>query len=174
MRYPHAIWKGGIPPENYSPTRISPRFVVIHVAQGSAEGIVPWFHDPSAQVSAHFFNPKSGPVLQFVDTDQEAYAEMAWNGVGISIEHEGFSGEHLTAVQLDNLARLLEWIKANYKIPTIWRPTGYGKPGIVSHGSLGVAGGDHPDCPGVNIDDDVRNLTNRLNKVPGFSLRFTK
>lgn len=173
MIYPHAIWKGAAP-ENYSTQRITPRFVVIHVAQGSVEGITPWFHNPAAQVSAHFFNPKNGPVLQFVDTDQMAYAEMAYNNESISIEHEGYSGEHLTAVQLDNLARLLEWLKKVYKIPTIWRPNALGKPGIVSHGSLGVAGGDHPDCPGVNIDDDVRNLTNRINKVPGFSLRFTK
>lgn len=171
MRYPHAIWKGAAP-ENFSTVKITPKFVVIHVAQGSEAGITPWFHDPAAQVSAHFFNPKAGPMLQFVDTDQEAYAEMAWNGVGISVEHEGYSGEHLTAVQLDNLARLLEWTNKVYKIPTIWRPNGYGQGGIVSHGSLGVAGGDHPDCPGINIDNDVRNLTNRLNKVSGFAIRF--
>jgi hypothetical protein len=173
VRYPHAIWKGASS-SDFSAGKITPRFVVIHIAQGSSQGTTAWFHNPEAQVSAHFMNPKAGPMLQYVDTDQEAWAEMAYNGVGISVEHEGYSGEHLTATQLDNLARLLEWTKKVYRIPTIWRPDAFGASGIVSHGSLGVAGGDHPDCPGINIDNDVRNLTNRLNKVKGYAVRFTR
>ena len=161
MRYPGAIWKGAAW-QNYSTTPIHPRLVVVHVAQGSEAGIVPWFHNPAAQVSAHLFNPKVGPMLQFVDLLEEAYAEMAFNGEAISIEHEGFSGERLTRGQVERLRLAAVFFKQAFAIPYVWRPDGFSGPGWTSHGDLGVEGGNHPNCPGEPIVGDVRAILNSL------------
>jgi hypothetical protein len=169
VRYPHAIWQGANE-QDFSRARIRARFVVVHVEQGTEAGTDAWFHNPSARVSAHFGVAKTGLVQQFVDTDFEAYAEMAYNGVGISIEHEGYSGQHLTADQMNADVKLLTWINATTRIPLIWRLDGLGAPGVVGHGELGLAGGDHLDCPGTPIKNDIRNLLNRLQR-PSWRLR---
>lgn len=160
-RYPNAIWQGASV-SDYSSRYISPRFVCAHVAQGAASGTTSWFHNPISQVSAHFLNPKVGPMLQYVDTNEEAYAEMAYNGEMISVEHEGFSGEHLNANQKNNLRALLVWAKKVHSIAPIWRYDPYGAGGVVGHGELGYSGGDHPNCPGQPIIDDVRALCYEL------------
>ena len=162
-RCPFAIWRGANQ-VNYSTQRITPRFIVIHVMQGSESGADAWFHDPRAIVSAHFGVAKSGLIEQYVDTNEEAYAEMAFNAVGISIEHEGYSGEHLTPAQLMADARLFEWAHRVHHIPLEWRRDAYGRGGVVSHGELGVSGGNHPHCPGLPIQDDVRNLLNKMHR----------
>lgn len=163
MRYPHAIWRGANDTD-FSRQRIRPRFIVAHVMQGTEAGTDAWFHNPASRVSAHFGVAKSGLVEQYVDTDYEAYAEMAYNGVGISIEHEGYSGQHLTADQMNADARLFEWIRSTAGVPLLWREDGLGGPGVVGHGELGLAGGDHLDCPGTAIKDDVRAILNKLQR----------
>ena len=156
-RYPNAKWMGA-DPKNYSTAQIRPKFIVCHVMQGSEAGTNSWFHNPNAIVSAHFGVSKTGVVEQYVDTEFEAYAEMAYNGVGISVEHEGYSGEHLTRSQIEADRKLFAWIKKVHRIPLIWRETPYGRGGVVSHGELGVAGGDHLLCPGAPIIADIRTL----------------
>lgn len=162
-RYPHAIWRGASE-EDWAAIKITPRFVVIHVMQGTESGTEAWFHNPKAQVSAHFGVSKAGLVEQYVDTAYEAYAECAFNRVGISIEHEGYSGQHLTAEQLEADAKLLEWIHAVHHVPLTWRENALGASGVVGHGELGVSGGDHLDCPGTPIKDDVRDLLHKLQR----------
>lgn len=158
MRYPKAQWKGAHP-NNYSTAKNTPKFIVVHVTSGDNQGGTDsWFNNPKAIVSAHFSIGKDGQVHQYVDTDQQAYAEMSWNDKAISIEHNGMSGDHLTAQQQTSLKALLEWINAEYKIPLVWQPNGNGQSGIVSHGELGVDGGNHPNCPGANIIADVKAL----------------
>lgn len=158
MRYQNAQWKGANP-NNYSTGKNTPKFIVIHVTSGDNQsGTDSWFNNPKAIVSAHFSIGKDGQIHQYVDTDQIAYAEMAWNDKAISIEHNGMSGDHLTTQQKASLKPLLEWISTAYKIPLVWQPNGNGPEGIVSHGSLGVDGGNHPNCPGNNIVADVKQL----------------
>lgn len=168
-RCPFAVWRGAND-ANFSRQRITPRFLVIHVAQGNDQsGIDAWFHDPKARVSAHFSVAKNGLLEQYVDTSEEAYAEMAFNGVGISVEHAGYSGEHLTTAQLVTDARLFEWVHRVHRVPLEWRRDAYHQGGIVGHGELGLAGGDHLSCPGTPILDDVRNLLNKMHR-PLFTL----
>jgi len=169
VRYPNALWRGASRAD-YSTTRIEPRLVVIHVAQGSATGTTAWFHNPAAEVSAHFLSPKSGPMLQFVDTNEEAYAECAFNGLAISVEHEGFSGEHLNKNQLANDAALFKWLRTVHRIPVEWRSSPYGRPGYCSHSELGLVGGDHPGCPGPPIVADVITLLATLQRHPVIKL----
>lgn len=172
-RCPFAIWRGANA-RDYSSSAITPNLVVIHVAQGSAQsGIDAWFHNPNSIVSAHFSVGANGILEQYVDTHQEAYAEMAYNGRAISIEHTGYSGDHLTDAQLATDARLFEWIKKTHRIPFTWRIDAFHGAGYVGHGELGLAGGNHLDCPGVPIKDDVRNLLNKMHR-PLFSISMSR
>ena len=163
MKYPFAHWTPAHS-NNFSTTRNNPKFVVVHVICGSWTGCKSWFENPNAGVSAHFSISKLGEVNQHVDTDHVAYAEMAWNDKAISIEHEGHPGDHLTLKQIAALDALLEWIHSNYKIPLVWTNTGApGHPGVISHGLLGVEGGNHISCPGAQIVADVKHLLDRKN-----------
>lgn len=156
MRYPGAIWRGSAS-VNYSTELIAHRFVIVHVAQGDGS-LSPWFHDPEAHVSAHLWNPKEGPLEQYVDLDYEAFAEMAYNGESISIEHEGYSGERLTHGQVQRLRLLAHFAWREWHIPPVWRKDALGLRGWTSHAALGWDGGDHPGCPGPGIVADVRAL----------------
>ena len=165
MRCPFAVWKGAASVD-YSTTKIDPTLVVWHVAQGSSSsGLISWFHNPDAQVSAHFSIGEDGQLFQFVDTHEEAFAEMAFNGRAISIETLGYSGTPLTKYQEETATRLIEWIHTAHKIPYMWRLSPYKGPGHVSHGELGVAGGDHLSCPGVPRVENVKNLLLSISRV---------
>ena len=168
-RYPNAIWKGA-DPKNYSTTLIHPKFIVCHVMQGSESGADAWFHNPNAIVSAHFGVSRTGLVEQYVDTKFEAYAEMAYNGLAISVEHEGFSGQHLTKQQIEADVKLFTWISNAYHIPLVWRNSPFGRAGVLSHGELGVSGGNHPSCPGEPIIADVKTMLKLMKRRPHFSL----
>ena len=138
--------------------------------QGSESGTNAWFHNPNAIVSAHFGVAKSGFVEQYVDTEFEAYAEMAYNGVGISVEHEGFSGEHLTKQAIEADVKLFTWISQEHRIPLVWRNSPFGRAGVLSHGELGVSGGDHLECPGQPIVNDLRAMLGLMKRRPKFVL----
>ena len=168
-RYPNAVWKGA-DPKNYWTAQIRPKFIVCHVMQGSESGADAWFHNPSAMVSAHFGVSKTGLVEQYVDTRFEAYAEMAYNGVAISVEHEGYSGQHLTKQQIEADAKLFRWISVEYHIPLIWRNSPFGLSGVLSHGELGVAGGNHPSCPGAPIISDIKTMLSTQKRRPYLTL----
>jgi N-acetyl-anhydromuramyl-L-alanine amidase AmpD len=132
------------------------RLFVLHVAQGADQsGIDAWFRDPLAQVSAHFSISRSGVVHQHVPLGRMAWAERDYNDVAISIEHLGYSGQILTRRQLKASLALLTWLHSefpNVPLRRTARPMGTG---IIGHGELGVAGGDHPSCPGEPILNQV-------------------
>jgi len=159
--YPKAQWKG-CSTKNYSTQAIQHKFIVVHVAQGDNQGgIDAWFQNPNARVSAHFSIAKDGTVHQYVDTAQMAYAEMDHNINSISIEHLGYTGDHLTAQQKAADKELFAWIHATHGIRLV-RTHNPSDPlgGVIGHGELGVGGGNHPQCPGTNILSDVTNLLN--------------
>ena len=158
-RYPKAKWIG-CNVKNYSTQAIQHKFIVIHVAQSSTQsGTDSWFQNPSAIVSAHFSVDKDGTVHQYVDTNEMAYAEMDHNINSISIEHIGFTGEHLTPQQQASDKELFAWIHAIHGIRLV-RTHNPSDPlgGVIGHGELGVNGGNHPDCPGANILADVTHI----------------
>lgn len=151
-RYPGAIWRGPVP--NVGGLMQDYRMGVIHIMQGTLAGTDEWFHDSAAQVSAHFGVGEDGTVYQWVDTVSQAWAEADYNGVAISIEHEGFSGQPLTAAQASADVPLMRWLRDTHGLP-LDRSHWFG------HGELGVAGGNHPDCPGQPILDYLPNLLER-------------
>ena len=161
-KYPKAQFVGA-DPHNFSTNKITPKFIVIHVESGTESGTNAWFHNPKAQVSAHFGIGKDGTIYQFVDTDQTAWAEAELNGVSISIEHEGLSGQHLTAKQIEADKGLIQWIHDTYNIPLVLTfnqndPHG----GVLPHGKINEGAMSHPDCPGQPIIDDIHALLNSM------------
>lgn len=125
--------------------------VVAHIAQGGTlDGVVSWFRDPLAQVSAHFIIGQDGEVVQMVELDTVAWAEADYNESSISIEHVGFTGHQLTGPQLAASLKLIRWLCHMFDIPAK-RTSSPNHPGVIGHGELGVAGGNHPDCPGAPV-----------------------
>jgi N-acetylmuramoyl-L-alanine amidase-like protein len=144
-RYPAAIWRGPVPNQGGPMGAVD--LGVVHIMQGTLAGTDSWFHDPAAQVSAHFGIGKDGTVYQWVDTGTVAWAEAAFNDQAISVEHEGVSGDELTGPQLEQLVTLMRWVSEVHGVPLkLWPFSGW-----TGHGELGVAGGNHPDCPGTPI-----------------------
>jgi N-acetylmuramoyl-L-alanine amidase len=144
-----AQWQG--PTVNMTPGGMGNiRMLVVHIQQGTNAGSIAWCKDPASQVSAHFFNPKSGALVQLVDTDDMAWAEVNYNPVAISVENEGYTGDSLTANQIENCAQVLAACNKLYGIPlvSIQDPS---QAGVIGHGLLGAGGGNHPDCPGDSI-----------------------
>jgi peptidoglycan hydrolase-like protein with peptidoglycan-binding domain len=150
--YPDAQWHGPVPNQGGAMGQI--RLGVVHIMSGSQAGTDSWFHNPSAQVSAHFGIAKDGTVFQWVDTNTIAWAEANYNGEAISIEHEGQSGEQLTFAQAVALSKLMAWLWQTHQIPLARTsdPNGHG---WIGHGELGAAGGAHPNCPGQPILDQL-------------------
>lgn len=150
-RYPGARWRGPVP-NMAAGGMVSHRLFVMHIEEGTEAGTDAWQHNPAAQVSSHFGNPKAAdaPLDQFVDTGDRAWAEAAYNDVAISVEHEGNSGDSLTAAQLERDAQLLAWCHTTHGTKLQVTNDAAGE-GVIGHGQLGVAGGDHPDCPGAPI-----------------------
>src|SRR5260221_290122 len=102
-RYPGALWK---PINvNYSKGGNRPRLFIVHVMQGTLAGTDAWFHDPISTVSAHFGVGRNGTVIQWVNTEDIAWHAVAANSRSIGVEHEGWSGEPLTHLQLEATAR---------------------------------------------------------------------
>jgi hypothetical protein len=87
-----------------------------------------------------------------VDTSVVAWAEANYNDVAISIEHEGNTGDSLTDPQMAADQALVAWLNQTSGIPLV-RTSDPNGTGWIGHGELGVAGGNHPQCPGQPILD---------------------
>ena len=155
--YPKATYVPAYPENvggDLAPNKV--RLFVIHVAQGTSQsGIDAWFQDPKAAVSAHFSVSRTGVVHQHVPLTRIAWAERDYNDVGVSIEHLGYSGQRLTRRQLKASLALLTWLHLQFPQVPLRRTAASTGLGVIGHGELGVAGGDHPSCPGTPILDQV-------------------
>ena len=149
-RFPAARWRGPVPNQGGAMGPI--KGLVLHIQEGSEAGTDAWFHNPSSKVSAHFGNPKSGPLDQWVEVGTVAWAEVSGNTNWISVETEGHSGDSLTASQLESVAQLLAWLHTTQGVPLAISDTpASGTPGLTGHGLGGSAWGGHYDCPGAPI-----------------------
>ncbi|NJQ01578.1 N-acetylmuramoyl-L-alanine amidase [Streptomyces zingiberis] len=143
--YPSARW---VPadPANYRKGRTARiDTVVVHVAQGTYEGTVSWFRDPSSQVSAHYVVRSSdGAVTQSVRDADTAYHARQANARSLGIEHEGWinDAKWFTDVMYRSSAALTAYLCETHGIPK-------DRAHIVGHGE--VPGNDHTD-PGPYWD----------------------
>jgi N-acetylmuramoyl-L-alanine amidase-like protein len=149
MRYPGAQWK---PINvNYQMGGCAPRYLVLHIMQGTLTGTDSWFRNPAAQVSAHFGVGKDGTLIQWVDTGDTAWHAANANSVAIGVEHEGNAGDSLSPAQIAADAKLYAWAHEHHAIPMALTSDPVHGSGLAWHGMGGVSWGDHPDCPGSPI-----------------------
>jgi len=162
-RYPGARWMGANPAD-YSTQKITHQFIVEHIAQGDFQtGIDAWFHNPKAQVSAHFSISKLGVIHQYVDTDQMAYHCVDWNPKSIGVENLGMSGQHLTFFQKSSQKKLLQWLHAECGIRLVYTVNPNDpKGGVIGHGKIPEGSLSHPNCPGDPVLADVSVIVKGL------------
>ena len=164
MKLAAATWR---PVRNYGGLMGSHTGLVVHVQQGDGS-LFGWFNNPASQVSSHFWIAKTGVMEQYVDTDNQAWAQAAGNAGYLSVETEGLDSEPLTDPQLQNLAALIRWCHVTFGIT----------PTMVDHGGVGVtthahypsetpdpAWGGHP-CPGSIRTAQLAHLVAGLNPPP--------
>lgn len=147
--------KGAFPPD----------CLVIHVTEGDARSVRSWFHDPAAQVSAHYMTQKDGTVVQFVREEDTAWAngrvdhptaQLVLDRTGsnpnwwtISIENEGDGKSELTNPQRIALYELIRDIQSRHSRITTDRTH------IVGHHEIYSL----KTCPGaISVDRIVRDL----------------
>lgn len=117
--------------------------VVNHLMMGTYAGTAAWFHNPSAQVSAHFAIDAAGKIYQFIHLADTAYANgfvrqpnvaaVPWiedlcllhrinpNKLTVSIEWEG-AHQGLTAQSVPYKGVVLETLRAS-STALYWKPT---------------------------------------------------
>lgn len=128
------------------------RLFVVHIAQSSTQSSIDnWFDNPASQVSSHFSIGRTGRVHQYVKLNWTAWAQEDYNDCAVSIEHVGYSGEKLTRLQLRASLALLRWLHVQFPRVPLRRTGNADGLGVIGHSALGVAGGDHPDCPGSPV-----------------------
>lgn len=145
---------------NHTPGGNTPRLMIMHIMQGTLAGTASWFHNPASQVSAHFGIGTDGKIVQWVDTNDQAWHAAEANAYSIGVEHEGFSGNPLTDAQLDSDALLLSWLASEYPAIALWvntRP--FTGKGLSWHGLGGVRWGNHPHCPGAPIVHQLHEIS---------------
>lgn len=141
---------------NYNSGGNSPRLLIVHIMQGTLAGTDSWFRNPSAQVSAHFGVGKDGTIYQWVNTKDTAWHAADANNHSIGVECEGYSGQTLTTAQRNSVAVIYAWAHKQHGAISMWLNTNpTSGSGLSWHGLGGVAWGNHPDCPGTPIVDQL-------------------
>lgn len=104
-----------------------PNFVVLHhTSSDSAAHALRTLTDPLRRVSAHYLIGRDGRIIQLVDERARAWhaGESKWgqdtdlNSISLGIELDNNGNEVFPEAQIFALLRLLEDIKARYRIPT--------------------------------------------------------
>jgi uncharacterized protein (TIGR03382 family) len=121
--YPDAEWHAAHP-DNYMSGRAGNEIemVIIHTAEGSFEGTIGWFSNPSAMASTQYVVSSDGDVAQMV-----AESDTAWHAGNddysrrsIGIEHEGFVAEPdrwYTDRMYEASAALVRYLCDEYDVP---------------------------------------------------------
>ena len=112
--------------------------VVIHDIEGSYEGAISWFQNPSSNVSAHYVIANEGDITQMVLEEDIGWHCGNWNSQTIGIEHEGYASDpnSYPETMYVSSAALTRYLTDKYSIP---RTRDY----IVGH--VEVPGATHTD-----------------------------
>lgn len=141
------------------------RGLVIHIMQGSYDGSIAWGKNPTSGISFHFATRRDdGHCGQLVDTADGAWTQAAGNGHWLSVENEGFSGDPLTAGQLEACAQIYARGVRDHGWPyqLADSPSGVG---LGWHGMGGAAWGGHFDCPGEPIKAQRGAILTRAQQI---------
>ena len=93
--------------------------IVIHTMQGSLEGSVSWFQNPSSEVSSHYLVGDDGELVQMVKEKDTAWHAASYNSESIGIEHEGYTWDSTWPTESMYLAsaKLVRSLGLKYGIP---------------------------------------------------------
>lgn len=122
-----------------------------------------WFHNPKAQVSAHFGCRNDGTLVQWVDTDDTAWAEMAGNHYWVSCEFES-KGEPLTQAQIESGAKLFAWLHHQHSF-ALQLTSDPSREGLGHHSMGGEDWGGHEYCPGNRIIEQKPDVLHRAQDI---------
>jgi hypothetical protein len=116
---PKVTWA---PSPNYSKnTGRKPKYVVIHVTEGSFSSAVSWLRSSASKASAHYVVQSSdGAIKQLVNDEDQAWHARCWNAESIGIEHEGFIArpeKYFTDVMYRSSANLVRYLTEKFSIP---------------------------------------------------------
>lgn len=152
-RYRGVTWD---PSPNFTrgPTRKTR--VVLHRMGGAYAGGLSWLKNPASRVSANFtVDNVSGQGRQLVDTADEAWAQADYNPDSISIEIGGQPTDPVSAAAWATVANIIDQaVELDGVARIVASPAGEFA-GIAYHGQLGELGGNHPDCPGQIVIDQI-------------------
>jgi hypothetical protein len=145
---------------------LKPRIIVLHTTEGhnrpglaDLQGLVRFFDNPAAQVSAHVANDAEGNDARIVPDDAKAWTQAAFNSVALSIEQIGLAAQTTwPRAQLANTARWIAHWSRRWDIPLVHSTTR----GVCQHVDLGAAGGGHHDCGGAYPFELVLGLAREL------------
>lgn len=123
-----------------------------NAAETAAEyhGVVRYFLDPKNRASAHVVFPGSavpGQATQMVAWNHYAWAEAAYNPAADEIESADAIWLGKDPHGLRVLARMVADRLLRRELPPVWSH----HYGFCRHADLGVAGGDHLECPTTNL-----------------------
>jgi N-acetylmuramoyl-L-alanine amidase len=136
----------------------APQALVLHIMGGTLAGTDAWFNDSRAQVSAHFGVGKDGVIHQYIYEQNAAWANGIiepgatapillannWqnpNLYTLSIEHEGQSGDAMTAAQFTASTNLAAYLFSTF-MPTIPIDRAH----VLRHGEISPV--TRAGCPG--------------------------
>ena len=111
----------------------NPEIHVIHICEGTLDGIDSWFASPKSDVSTHYCIGKKGEIHQYVSdehgawgngicTNKEWFGNKLHPGVNpnmytLSYELEGYSGDIPTEEQFNALIYIVNLKTEEYEIP---------------------------------------------------------
>lgn len=144
---PFAQWRGPVPNKTPGGMHLPSLGLVLHVMESSLAAADGWFHNPSAKASAHFGVDFDGTIVQWVEWEDKAWAEVAGNPSYHSVETSGYNDQPLTDAQLRGVATIYAEGMRRYGWPAQLANVP-GEQGLGTHAMGGSAWGGHTACPG--------------------------
>lgn len=148
-------------PNRYSPRGAGISLIVIHDTEShnregvlDLQAIADLFARSSTVAAAHVCTDEDGQSGRFVEDSDAAYACVSYNRVSLSIEQIGFASQgEWKEAEVKETARWVARWSLIHGVPIRKGRTAFGRvlrSGVVTHRSLGSAGGGHWD-PGFNF-----------------------
>lgn len=106
-------------PESERQPHIVPRQVIVHTAVDHGLDIPSYFARDNVRVESHFWVESNGRIVQMVDTQVRADANLEANRTAISVETEdgGRPDTPWTPEQCESLRRVIRWCEDSHQIP---------------------------------------------------------
>lgn len=155
---PHVVVRRESPNQSARTSSIS--LIVIHDTEShnregasDLQAIGALFADSSRDASAHVCTDEDGQSARFVHDDRKAWHCVSYNSAALGIEQVGFASQgSWREAQVKETARWVARWSVIHGVPIRKGRTAFGRvirSGVVTHRSLGSAGGGHWD-PGYH------------------------